>query len=85
MQSIQDKINLWLYIEALEGRRSRFEELSETEANILVQRFATDVDHVQTDEIHHAISIEKLKIADGYKLKVETAEGIELRFKPAFH
>jgi hypothetical protein len=80
MLSTQDKIQLWLKNESVEGRGSTYEELSETEANILVQRFATDVD---SDDPQAIISIQKLELADGYKFKVETASGIGLSFKPA--
>jgi hypothetical protein len=80
MLTNQDKIQLWLKNEALEGRKPGYEELSEVEANILVQRFATDVDSENPQPI---ITIHKLESAAGYKLKVETTAGTGLSFKPA--
>lgn len=82
MQSLQDKINLWLNNEALEGRRSANEELTETEANILVQRFATDVERYQSEETEiENITIEKLQGGEGYKMVVETPDGIGFSFR----
>lgn len=82
MQSLQDKINLWLNNEAMQGRRSPEENLTETEASILVQRFATDVERFQGDENEiENITFQKLETSEGYKMIVETPAGIGISFR----